>query len=60
MNPVKQKAKQEPALLVGAVIAVVIFAASQLNIVIDDATLAQVVTPIVTALVARFFVSPAV
>ena len=50
---------KEPALIVGLVVSAVIFAAGQFNIVVDEASVEQVVAPIVTALIARFFVSPA-
>lgn len=53
------KLKNEPALIVGALASVLVFVAAQAGVVLDNASLEVVLTPIVTAIVTRFFVSPA-
>lgn len=53
-----QFASKEPALIVGAVASVLVLAASKLGVVLDDASVQAVLTPLVVALFARFFVSP--
>lgn len=51
--------KREPAIIVGAVVGAVIWAAQALDIVVDRDEVELVVAPIVTGILARFFVVPA-
>jgi hypothetical protein len=54
-----RRVKNEPAVLVGILAAIVVALAAELDIVIDSASVEAVLLPIVTALVTRFLVSPA-
>lgn len=50
--------KNEPALVVGGLAALVIAIAGHFNIVIDQAGLKEVLTPVVTAVITRQLVKP--
>lgn len=49
----------EPAVTVGVLASVLVFIAGKAHIILDDASLQAVLTPLVTAVLARFFVVPA-
>lgn len=51
--------KSEPALVVGALASVLVALAGEAGIVLDEASLRDVLTPIVVSVVTRHFVSPA-
>lgn len=59
VNGLKKLVSKEPALITGVVVSALVWGAGQLGIVLDEANLQEVLTPLVTALAARFFVSPA-
>ena len=50
---------REKTVIVGLVVAAVLYVAGQLNIVVDSTSVQAVVAPIVAGLIARFFTVPA-
>lgn len=59
LNALKALIAREPLAIVGALATAVVYLAAQANIVIDHASLVAVLAPVVTAVIGRFFVSPA-
>lgn len=59
MQALLERLKNEPVVVAGVVAAVLVAAAGQLNIILDEATIKEALVPLVTGLVARSFVVPA-
>lgn len=55
---VLERLRGEPSVVVGVVVAGLILAAGKLHIILDKATLTEVVTPVVTGLLVRPQVVP--
>lgn len=58
LQPLVDKAKAEPAVAVGALASLLVALAAQFNIVIDQASLVVVLTPLVSGALTRLFVTP--
>ncbi len=56
---VVNKIKGEPAAVIGALASAAVYLAAQVDVVIDEASVAAVIGPFVLSLITRIFVSPA-
>lgn len=55
---VLERLKSEPALVVGALVALLVLTAGHFGIVLDEASVTEVLTPLVAGLLTRRFVVP--
>mgnify|MGYP001610613423 CR=1 FL=1 len=58
MSALIKKFSDEPALVTGAVVGLVIFLAGHFGVILDEATVTEVVSPLVVALLVRSKVTP--
>lgn len=58
LDLVLARLRKEPLLAVGVLVSLVVFAAGELGIVLDEASVQAVLEPIVVAVIARNFVTP--